>query len=321
MPISEKTFQAEFDFLLNYVPEALDLENDINPENYFADYFQQEPSLEMAVKPDTTNIRIIQLPVNFEKEIWEEPKSVMANRGAVDTLFNVALESPVSRDVVEYYVNIFGSHAFGCYLPMHKFFLNKRTPWGIYLYPEVIGRHYHKLLLFVLKKEITYQNLLKLYIFCVYRHELFHFHTEFFATGFEVSMRKPFYKLYNEEVYERDRDTEDWLEEALAEASVLESRLVAKRAGIKKTLLKKIYKEDLKSMPAGYRDYACKKFGGPNQAHSVLAAQILHLSEEHPVPTSKFTIKATFNQKDIQVPVYMVLGLNDILSRAITRIQ
>jgi hypothetical protein len=321
MPTSEKTFQAEFDFLLNYVPNALDLKHNINPEDYFADYFQEETLMEMAVKSDTNSIRIIPLPINFEKEIWNEPKLADEKRDSINTLFNAALESPISRELVQYYVDLFGRHAFGCYLPMHKFFLNKRTPWGIYLFPEMIGANYTKLLSFVLKKEITKQNLLKLYVYCVYRHELFHFHTEFFATNFEVSIRKPFYKLHNEEVYERDRDTEDWLEEALAEATVLESRLVANRAGIKKPLLKKIYKEDLKTMPAGYRDYDCKKFGGPNQAHSVLAAQILHLSEEHPVPTSKFTIKATFNQKDIQVPVYMVIGLNDILSRSIKRIQ
>ena len=68
-------------------------------------------------------------------------------------------------------------------------------------------------------------------LFCaVYRHELFHYHVERFATRLEVLYRHPTYRPYVEDVRHKVAGTSRWLEEALAQAVVLNSSLVSKRS-------------------------------------------------------------------------------------------
>lgn len=96
----------------------------------------------------------------------------------------------------------------------------------------------------------------------------------------------------------------------MAEASVLENVLVQKRTGIKPTIIKNIYKYDLQFMPPGYKDYDCKKYGGPAKAHKTFAAQIVGGSiKPNHKSTALFTVKGEFGADDKKVPVYMVTDI------------
>ena len=68
-----------------------------------------------------------------------------------------------------------------------------------------------------------------MYFFAFYHHELFHYQTERFATKLELITYQAHYKgLAN--IDAQLRNSEDWLEEALAEATVLDGILVSNRS-------------------------------------------------------------------------------------------
>jgi hypothetical protein len=310
---SHNTFKEEFDFLYNHVPDALEFQIDSSASEIVGDHFGNNTLTPIL---NFEGLEINQLPSNFYESFFQIQDNVRLSLfSEKDDLLGNAMNSQLSEELVQnLFVNM-GSEAFGMYLPMHRFFKNKRNGWGIYLFPEIIGPHARRLHE-KFKDVISFQHLLEYFIWCIYRHELFHFHTEHFATGMEVLMRQPYYLNYQNNIYRKFAMTEDWLEEALAEASVLESRLVANRIGLTAKLRKKIYKYDLDQMPPGYRDYHCKKYGGPKEAHKCLAAQIIHLTKASPKPTLINTIKRDFGQDDKKVPVYMVTGF-----RSIRRVQ
>jgi hypothetical protein len=310
---SKTTFKEEFDFLANHVPGALEFQQDFSLPEVLGNHFDSD-SIFSDLNYESLEIK--QLPYNFYESFFkEESKTKHYDNLSIfpekEDLLDIATNSSLTNILVQnLFVNM-GSEAFGKYLPMHRFFKNKHNGWGIYLFPEIIGPHVRQLFIHF-KDLISFQHLLEYYIWCIYRHELFHFHTEHFATGMEVLMRKPYYLNYQNQIYRKLAKTEHWLEESLAEASVLESRLVANRIGLNARLRKKIYKYDLDQMPPGYRDYHCKKYGGPKEAHKYLAAQIIHLTETSPKPTLINTIKRDFGQDDKKVPVYMVTGFRSI---------
>ena len=76
---------------------------------------------------------------------------------------------------------------------------------------------------------ISRRQSLRLAFYVPYRHELFHFHVERFATRHEVLARTAVYKPYDFDVFRPLAWTSTWLEEALANAVVLESKLVKDR--------------------------------------------------------------------------------------------
>ncbi len=146
----------------------------------------------------------------------------------------------------------------------------------------------------------------------VYRHELFHYETERFATKLELTTHHPHY-INLGEINKQVAFTKDWLEEALAESAVLSSRLIKNRTKIDSKLFRKIYEYDLRFMPPGYADYACTSYGGPYRAHTYFAGQIIEMMR-HPTiePTDMLTIKNEFSSDDYAVPLYLVTGFNNI---------
>jgi hypothetical protein len=201
----------------------------------------------------------------------------------------------------------FGRDAYGCYLPFHYY----KDCWGIYLFKEIIEKRVSELYE-IFRNEISLKDLKKMYMYAVYRHELFHYHVERFCTKLEIAIKQPVYK--NSRVMaELVRGTDEWLEEALAESAVLSSELVKNRTGLKPKLIRKIYEYDLDFMPPGYRDYKCLNFGGPVKAHQVFSGQLIenNLEPKHP-PTPLFGVKNEFVSMDKKVPAFLVTGFNKL---------
>jgi hypothetical protein len=116
-------------------------------------------------------------------------------------------------------------------------------------------------------------------------HELFHFYVERFVLKQEVIQRIPIYRPYVERLRSQVRRTDRWLEEALAQAVVLESRLVSRKAGYNRKAIKTMLVPEFRKFPEGYRQFECKPWSGPAQAHRFFAAQVV-TAEERPSFTS-----------------------------------
>ena len=299
------TFANEFNWLLQNLPSALEFENEDKIEDIVENYFSNS----------FTNIENSEaIPIEFDyfdNLFLDEAISSDFNsdKSKLEFYFN---PQTTNQEVIKQLIVDFGHNAFGMYLPMHKYFTNKKYPWGIYLFPEIINWHSNNLYS-KFQDLISAEDIFKLFAYCIYRHELFHFHTEQFATALETVIRKPMYIQYIKNIYSKYVLTENWLEEALAEASVLNSRLVSNRSNINSKVKNLIYEFDLKNMPPGYRDYKCKKFGGIKKAHQVLASQIVNLEKYNPTPTSLLTIKSFYSSNDKKVPLFFVNGLKEIL--------
>lgn len=219
-----------------------------------------------------------------------------------DSIFNFEgfEELPIANLILK-----FGKDAFGMYLPFH--YHNKC--WGIYLFKEIIESR----ILFlhsIFKEKISLKNITQLYYYAIYRHELFHYQVERFATKVELITKEPIYRT-SRVLFKRVWYTEDWLEEALAENAVTKSKLVTRRTRVKPELLKEIYERDLQDMPPGYKDYECIKFGGAETARKFFASQIIE-SDLNP----KITVTDLFSLKnelfsDKKVPTYLVTGFKN----------
>lgn len=291
---SKKTFQEEYDYLKSNIPTAIedhDFKNLPLPPSMVEDLFGDS-----IVESEITQIDIDDFFNSFEfGRDYSENESLTNDRP----------RSRFKRMMEEY-----GRDCFGMYLPFHYYF--KSGKWGIYLFVDLIEQRAEELYYEQRKLDSTFQRLSRqemkmLYYYAVYRHEFFHYQTEVFATNAEVLSEKPLYINYNRYVKEYVRNSKHWLEEALAESSVLKSTLVLKRAKLNKIAIKTIYEFDLQFMPPGYRDYDCKHYGGPDEAHRHLASQIIQ-TRVHPnflVPKNN-TIKKEFDHDYKKVPVYLV---------------
>jgi len=185
-----------------------------------------------------------------------------------------------------------------------------RTPWGLYLFLEPLcfwtaQIYVHSPQLPTPKpRPLTLFNLL---FQVTFRHELFHYHVERCAIRQEVMQRRPVYRPYVSDVRTAVAETSDWLEEALAQAVVLESTLVTRRSGFSHKTLKRLLVHEFKTFPAGYRDFDCPSYGGPAQAHKYLGAQIArgvrtpqHLVTALATPLQEYSVDAA------SVPGYLV---------------
>src|SRR5262249_43258767 len=114
----------------------------------------------------------------------------------------------------------------------------------------------------------------RLVVTAVYRHELFHYHVERFATRLEVIQRVPVYRPYVDGVFARVARTDQWLEEALAQSTVLRSHFVARHGGFSRKLITAILRDEFLRFPAGYRDFDCKRYKGSERAHRAFGAQV-----------------------------------------------
>ena len=216
----------------------------------------------------------------------------------------------IRRSKFQKLIDDYGKEVFGMYLPFHYYY--KSGKWGIYLYVDIINDRAYELYkqqhnFFQPKDFLSLNEIKKLYYYAVYRHEFFHYQTEVYTTRAEILSQKPLYINYNRYVKKFVQNSSDWLEEALAESSVLSSRLVTKITKISSKSLKALYEYDLKFMPPGYRDYKCIKYGGSVGAHIHLASQIIQTKVN---PTfflpEKHTIKKDFLHDYKEVPIYLV---------------
>ena len=215
-------------------------------------------------------------------------------------------------------VAAFGSGAFASYLPWHIYAQSKRTPWGIYLFAEPLLLWAHELTKTAKAcgQHFTYEEGLSLAVQAAYRHELFHYHVERFAIRSEVLERRPVYLPYRANVFIRNRNTSDWLEEALAQAVVLKSMLVANRVlRLPAKQWRTVLFKEFAKFGAGYRDHECKHVGGIDNAHVLLASQIQTASRTPAFSsTAQFTPRAECGTPDRMVPGY-IMAMPNMLSQ------
>jgi hypothetical protein len=107
---------------------------------------------------------------------------------------------------------------FAFYLPFHYY---HPTWWGVYLLLEGVQWLAHE----IVRRsdgEVSAREAICAARMFLYYHEAFHHKTECFATRLEVTHRKPFYKTGFEHYFQKTIDTDDCVEEGLANATALE---------------------------------------------------------------------------------------------------
>lgn len=229
----------------------------------------------------------------------------------VEAILGSIERSGTARATVASAVARFGTDSFGTYLPWHTFANSKRTPWGMYLFLEPLAFWAVDLAAEAKGYGLTIYatDALRLAFYLTYRHELFHYHVERFAIRQEVIQRRAIYRPYEENVFygKSVANTEDWLEEALAQSVVLESTFVANRLRITMADYRDFLQSQFDRFPDGYKHYRCTKFGGTEAAHALLGAQVVS-GQQKPgfALTAKFTPKMEYSSKVEDVPGYIV---------------
>lgn len=329
---SANSFSAEYNNLQNNVPQAFwgDTHRYFEFVDNPFDRFRNQDSDKISLLHDLESIDLPDhqiTPISSEVVFGDDTFKDEPNQGFViklsetlgfdvmkmfDYYLNEASQSPEGGTKANQNTNIHGDY-YGCYLPMHAFYKSKATPWGIYMYQSYIAERAAQLFLKFKKQLKSKEKALHFFWMAVYRHELYHYQIERYATKYEVAVQKPFYKPYVEKVRYEVAETEHWLEEALAEASVLGSKLVFTRAKISQPLARKIYEYDLQFMGPGYRDYKCPKYNGPENANKYLGAQILTGNVEPGYEiTEMISPKLEYSSNDRAVPGYVVVSKYDV---------
>jgi len=240
--------------------------------------------------------RVVSVDTNWiSQSRWEEPDEALANNvlgldvaGAVEA---VGADRGQVRARVAAATAKLGTDAFGTYLPWHRYANSPTTPWGVWFFLEPLLWWAADLCAVGARSGLVLDARQAFNLaFCVtYRHELFHFHVERFAIRQEVLLRKPIYLPYDREVFSHPRivGTKHWLEEALAQATVLESSWLYKRVGLAKGGLHVFLAEQFRHFGGGYGDFECESKGGPERAHGLLAAQIIRSTRFPRIPVTK----------------------------------
>jgi len=203
----------------------------------------------------------------------------------------------------------FGTDALGTYLPYHNFGLSQRTPWGIYLFLEQLLFWSVRLAdqAVALRIRLSNTDAAALAFYSVFRHELFHFHVERFAVREEVIQRKPIYLPYVHNVFSQIPPGEDWLEECLAQACVIESSLVDLRVECRRGPMRKLLRHEFRTFGPGYRDFECIKYGDAQPAHKILGAQIATGRATPAFSVTEFaTPKRLYSEPSTSVPGYLL---------------
>lgn len=267
---------------------------------------------------DDIDIRVI-----TDKETGGPGKlnELIADRCGIDveTAVGRALRDHAGRFALAEAVTDFGTESLGEYLPWHAFARSTSTPWGMYFFPEAliywaadIWEAAHRLF-----PTITPSDALWIAFYVTYRHELFHFHVERFAIRQEVLQRRPVFRPYLSRVRRVVTQTEDWLEEALAQAVVLSSTLVANRVGLKMKQLRDILRPLFDRFPDGYRHFRCKRMGGVTKAHKLLGAQVVSGAVDPGfIATELATPKREYGESPSKTPGYLVFA-----PKALSRFQ
>lgn len=203
----------------------------------------------------------------------------------------------------------FGTEAFATYLPWHIYALSDRTPWGMYFFLEPLVEWAADL-----QRRARGHGLkpndsqaLRLAFFACYRHELFHFHVEAFCIRQEILSVRPVYRPYDRDVFRKTARSDEWLEEALAQAVVLESTLVSNRLRLPKKGYRAFMEAEFDRFGPGYRAFRCESLGGPQAGHQVLAAQIMSASTARSREvTNLYTPKCEYRISANRTPGYIV---------------
>jgi hypothetical protein len=302
------TFQEEFDFLYRNIPTALYGKTSApqGSQKNPADDFE----LIEEIKSQLAKIS------GYGNTILPSPGSEPDRHGfpwfsnieeLIEYLVQLILNSEPRYGTADLAVEL-GEDCFGMYLPMHAFFKSEKTPWGIYLFPSLIKDRAQWLYDKCHKDfpKIKFEDYVRVKVHGTFRHEVFHYQVERFATKLEILSRTPIYKPYNRNVEWQVRGTEQWLEEALAESAVHTSRYIGGRTKLPRKFITHVLRTCSDNKPAGYRDYHCKTFGGPSNAHLIFASQIAN-QEVKPIfsSTSIATIKQKFINSGLEVPIYV----------------
>ena len=68
---------------------------------------------------------------------------------------------------------------------------------------------------------LSLEEVQRIFIYCVFRHETFHYQVETFATRMELIQNRALYLPFQYDVEPQVINSKHWLEEALAESTVV----------------------------------------------------------------------------------------------------
>ena len=340
---SEKTFEEEHDSFRDIERifwEAEDeypsdpfsgiLEELEDEQRVVPDYFQPEPAAVHSARKQPVDIRplgqtrLLRLSrghsvdsigkaaagsdAQFADSFWD-----LLGIDVQEELERLAGENlPADEAALQALTAKFGTDAFGTYCPWHAFGNSTETPWGIYMFPEKLfewAGALHRSGLFLPDPKPPILKVLQLLWLLTYRHELFHFHVELYATRIESSLRRPIYRPYVERVRALVANTSEWWEEALAQAVVLKSTMVMRKLGIDLKYMKAYVVPYFRTFPEGYKQFECKSVGGEHLAHRILSAQIARAQvsiHERERNTGLSVAKDEYRASHKSVPGYFV---------------
>jgi len=319
-------FKDEYNWLKKNIPESL-----------FKSQIQEEctkkcPSIEKTIENYIHwlhNQKFISNTSDFyieKAENYKEEGALMHN--LYQNYFNISEEREPKEDIeYNYRINEQGNDFLGLYAPMHAYYENENYPWGIYLFPESIKQAALNLQRNPILPFHPLQDYIKLMVYAIFRHELFHYQVEKFATQQEISQGRNLYLPYHKTVYCHYYLTEHCLEEALAEHTVHKSRFLQNQVGMNHTDVLKILETHSNSLPAGYRDYKCLKYSNEKKAHQLLAYQICRTTPDNKINTINnlfdvnfsfpLSVKDTqFLDSGLEVPLHIV-GPSGILKKSL----
>ena len=221
----------------------------------------------------------------------------------------IGAEPSAARQKVATATAKLGTDAFATYLPWHKYANSRQTRWGMWFFlgPLLWWAADLQHAASARGLSLSARDAFNLAFYVAYRHEQFHFHVERFATRQEVLQRVPVYLPYDRKVFSHPKiiSTEHWLEEALAQAVVLESAWLYRRVGLQKRLVRSFLEDQFRGFGGAYRDFACTSKGGPEKAHKLLGA---HIARAVYVPKTPVTEMAT-PKREYGASVLSVLNL------------
>ena len=253
-------------------------------------------------------------------------------RGAEDRPRNEEIDGP------DHQVEALGLEAYATYLPIHFFPGGplSKSGWGIYISEEGVER-----LAILLRegyeskqyqrnpeakatfRQVAFEVLL--------RHELEHFKIECFALHAEMYRREAVYVPYLQKVYAETFGSDSCLEEALANATVLGSRVIRKmiydlypkyHAAWWDVIAERFFDRQ----PAGYRNYRLERgwpggarYTGPKSSdrrdamnhlcNQIVGGEVRHDGEE--IPFFAFPPDNYFLRAESLVPVYVIKTLDE----------
>lgn len=223
--------------------------------------------------------------------------------------------------------------AYGTYLPIH-FFLDgglKDLSWGIYISEIGVYRLAAKLKAgFEAASPLSARDpdYLTLAYQILLRHELEHFKVESFALNAELFLKRPIYVRYLNDVYAETYHSSDCLEEALANAAVLNSTTIRRLlesmypgqediAGFGNYVVQQVFFDQ--QQEACYRNYRLKE-GWPGagsaggearrEAMNYLCNQIIHGQTKPPkhelIPLYAYPPDNHFLRQEELVPIHIL---------------